>query len=46
MNTKEVIEDKIAEGIINGVINKNEKNVILSDGENIIFRRIEEFSKV
>ena len=40
------IEDKIAEGIINGVINKNEKNVILSDGENIIFRKIEEFSKV
>lgn len=40
------IEDKIAEGIINGVINKNEKNVILSDGENIIFRKIEEFSKI
>lgn len=40
------IEDKIAEGIINGVINKNEKNVILSDGENIIFRKIGEFTKV
>ena len=34
------VEDKLAEGILNGEINKNENKVILADGENIYFKNL------
>ena len=34
------IEDKIAEGILNGDVNKNENKMMIVDGENIIFKKL------
>lgn len=42
------VEDKIAEGILNGQINKNEKIIICAKDENVYFKNLNNssFSKV
>lgn len=42
------IEDKIAEGILNGEINKNDKNIILIEDGKIVVRKVnsENYSKL
>ena len=37
------IEDKIAEGILNGEVNKNENKIIVAEGEKVIFVPTETF---